>query len=177
MRFIAAGAQCAERGAIVTMSVVPSHAETGYGYIKIGAAMPDSGAWRLERFVEKPHLELARQYLSSGEYGWNAGIFVVRASTWLAAIAHFQPAIHAACVAAFEKGTDDGEFFRLDADAFAASPSDSIDYAVMEQLASDREPGAFEGAVVPLDAGWSDVGSWDAIWNILPKDDASRAGA
>ncbi|WP_250510794.1 mannose-1-phosphate guanylyltransferase/mannose-6-phosphate isomerase [Caballeronia sp. GACF4] len=172
-RAIATGAQCAEQGAIVTLSVVPSHAETGYGYIKSGEALP-CGAWKLERFVEKPHLELARQYLESGEYGWNAGIFIVRASTWVAAIEHYQPAIHAACVAAFDKGSDDGEFFRLDRDSFAASPSDSIDYAVMEQLAGERATEAFTGAVVPLDAGWSDVGSWDAIWNILPKDDSSN---
>ncbi|MDR5774789.1 MULTISPECIES: mannose-1-phosphate guanylyltransferase/mannose-6-phosphate isomerase [unclassified Caballeronia] len=172
-RAIATGAQCAEQGAIVTLSVVPSHAETGYGYIKSGEALP-CGAWKLERFVEKPHLELARQYLESGEYGWNAGIFIVRASTWVAAIEHYQPAMHAACVAAFDKGSDDGEFFRLDRDSFAASPSDSIDYAVMEQLAGERATEAFTGAVVPLDAGWSDVGSWDAIWNILPKDDSSN---
>ncbi|WP_250468656.1 MULTISPECIES: mannose-1-phosphate guanylyltransferase/mannose-6-phosphate isomerase [unclassified Caballeronia] len=172
-RAIATGAQCAEQGAIVTLSVVPSHAETGYGYIKSGEALP-CGAWKLERFVEKPHLELARQYLESGEYGWNAGIFIVRASTWVAAIEHYQPAIHAACVAAFDNGSDDDEFFRLDRDSFAASPSDSIDYAVMEQLAGERATEAFTGAVVPLDAGWSDVGSWDAIWNILPKDDSSN---
>jgi mannose-1-phosphate guanylyltransferase / mannose-6-phosphate isomerase len=173
-RAIAEGAQCAEQGAIVTMSIVPSHAETGYGYIKIGAQLPAIGAWRLDRFVEKPHLELAQQYVSSGEYWWNAGIFIVRASTWIAAIEHYQPEIHAACLDAVEKGVDDGQFFRVDAEAFSASPSDSIDYAVMEQLAGDREQQRFEGAVVPLDAGWSDVGSWDAIWNILPKDDSSN---
>lgn len=173
-RAICAGARCAEDGAIVTLSVVPSHAETGYGYIKTGAAMHGRGAFRLERFVEKPHLELAQQYLGSGEYGWNAGIFIVRASTWIAAIEHYQPAMYAACVAAYEHGTDDGEVFRLDRDAFAQSPSDSIDYAVMEHLASERGDDQFAGAVVPLDAGWSDVGSWDAIWNILPKDDASN---
>ncbi|WP_213778666.1 mannose-1-phosphate guanylyltransferase/mannose-6-phosphate isomerase [Caballeronia sp. dw_276] len=165
---IGAGANCAEDGAIVTMCIVPTHAETGYGYIKVGQQMLSSGAWLLEKFVEKPHLELARQYVSSGEYWWNAGIFIVRASVWLKAIQHFQPAIHAACRAACDAGTRDGEFFRLDKQAFAASPSDSIDYAVMEQLAADQSICA--GAVVPLSAGWSDVGSWDAIWKILPKD-------
>ncbi|KQR85498.1 hypothetical protein ASG35_27325 [Burkholderia sp. Leaf177] len=165
---IGAGAKCAEDGAIVTMCIVPTHAETGYGYIKVGQQMLSSGAWPLEKFVEKPHLELARQYVSSGEYWWNAGIFIVRASVWLKAIQHFQPAIHAACRAACDAGTRDGEFFRLDKQAFAASPSDSIDYAVMEQLAADQSICA--GAVVPLNAGWSDVGSWDAIWKILPKD-------
>jgi mannose-1-phosphate guanylyltransferase/mannose-6-phosphate isomerase len=165
---IGAGAKCAEDGAIVTLCIVPTHAETGYGYIKVGQQMLGSGAWPLEKFVEKPHLELARQYVSSGEYWWNAGIFIVRASVWLKAIAHFQPAIHAACRAACDAGTHDGDFFRLDKQAFAASPSDSIDYAVMEQLANDKSVCA--GAVVPLNAGWSDVGSWDAIWKVLPKD-------
>jgi mannose-1-phosphate guanylyltransferase/mannose-6-phosphate isomerase len=171
---IGAGAKCAEEGAIVTMCIVPTHAETGYGYIKIGQSMPSSGAWQLEKFVEKPHLELARQYVSSGEYWWNAGIFIVRASVWLKAIAHFQPAIYAACRAACDGGTSDGEFFRLDKQAFAASPSDSIDYAVMEKLAGD--PSVCAGAVVPLNAGWSDVGSWDAIWKVLPKDGEENVG-
>jgi mannose-1-phosphate guanylyltransferase/mannose-6-phosphate isomerase len=171
---IGAGAKCAEEGAIVTMCIVPTHAETGYGYIKIGQSMPSSGAWQLEKFVEKPHLELARQYVSSGEYWWNAGIFIVRASVWLKAIAHFQPAIYAACRAACDGGTSDGEFFRLDKQAFAASPSDSIDYAVMEKLAAD--PSVCAGAVVPLNAGWSDVGSWDAIWKVLPKDGEENVG-
>ena len=171
---IGAGAKCAEEGAIVTMCIVPTHAETRYGYIKIGQSMPSSGAWQLEKFVEKPHLELARQYVSSGEYWWNAGIFIVRASVWLKAIAHFQPAIYAACRAACDGGTSDGEFFRLDKQAFAASPSDSIDYAVMEKLAGD--PSVCAGAVVPLNAGWSDVGSWDAIWKVLPKDGEENVG-
>jgi mannose-1-phosphate guanylyltransferase/mannose-6-phosphate isomerase len=165
---IGTGAKCAEEGAIVTMCIVPTHAETGYGYIKVGAQMLGSGAWQLEKFVEKPHIELARQYVSSGEYWWNAGIFIVRASVWIKAIAHFQPAIHAACRAACDAGVQDGEFFRLNKEAFASSPSDSIDYSVMEQLAGDQT--VCSGAVVPLNAGWSDVGSWDAIWKILPKD-------
>jgi mannose-1-phosphate guanylyltransferase / mannose-6-phosphate isomerase len=165
---IGAGAKCAEEGAIVTMCIVPTHAETGYGYIKVGAQMLGSGAWQLEKFVEKPHIELARQYVSSGEYWWNAGIFIVRASVWIKAIAHFQPAIYSACRAACDAGVQDGEFFRLNREAFASSPSDSIDYSVMEQLAGDQT--ICSGAVVPLSAGWSDVGSWDAIWKILPKD-------
>jgi mannose-1-phosphate guanylyltransferase/mannose-6-phosphate isomerase len=165
---IGTGAKCAEEGAIVTMCIVPTHAETGYGYIKVGAQMLGSGAWQLEKFVEKPHIELARQYVSSGEYWWNAGIFILRASVWIKAIAHFQPAIYAACRAACDAGVQDGEFFRLNKEAFASSPSDSIDYSVMEQLAGDQT--VCSGAVVPLNAGWSDVGSWDAIWKILPKD-------
>jgi mannose-1-phosphate guanylyltransferase / mannose-6-phosphate isomerase len=179
---VAAGVQHAAAGHIVTMGIVPTRPETGYGYIRIGAplgrdeahdapeAEASSGivAHRLERFVEKPHLELAQRYVESREYWWNSGIFIVRASTWLKAIRHFQPAIHEACEAAFAGGKSDGDFFRLQRDAFGASPSNSIDYAVMEQLGGDQS--ITSGVVVPLEAGWSDVGSWDAIWDISEKD-------
>jgi mannose-1-phosphate guanylyltransferase / mannose-6-phosphate isomerase len=180
---VSAGVQQAVAGHIVTMGIVPTRAETGYGYIRVGtpvAATDDdttaaaAGARRLDRFVEKPHLELAQRYVSSGEYWWNSGIFIMRASTWLTAIRHFQPAIHAACAQAFAGGKSDGDFFRLYREAFAASPSNSIDYAVMEQLGN--EPTVCAGVVVPLDAGWSDVGSWDAIWQILPKDADDNVG-
>ncbi|WP_133648828.1 mannose-1-phosphate guanylyltransferase/mannose-6-phosphate isomerase [Paraburkholderia flava] len=175
---VAAGVQHASNGHIATMGIVPTHAETGYGYIRIGEALDKStseiGAHRLDRFVEKPHLELAQRYVASGEYWWNSGIFIMRASTWLAAIAHFQPAIHEACKTAFAGGTSDGDFFRLQRDAFVASPSNSIDYAVMEKLGSDTS--VCSGVVVPLQAGWSDVGSWDAIWQILPKDSNDNVG-
>ncbi|CAJ6051299.1 mannose-1-phosphate guanylyltransferase/mannose-6-phosphate isomerase [Burkholderia pseudomallei] len=162
---------------IATLGIVPTHAETGYGYIRVGAAAnaADAGAEagvavrKLDRFVEKPHLELARQYVASGEYWWNSGIFIVRASVWLKAIRHFQPAIHDACARAVAQGSEDGPFFRVDRDSFAASPSNSIDYAVMEPLSN--LPAVCEGVVVPLDAGWSDVGSWDALWQISEKDD------
>jgi mannose-1-phosphate guanylyltransferase / mannose-6-phosphate isomerase len=179
---VAAGVQYAAAGHIVTMGVVPARAETGYGYIRIGAPMPAAtgegvgagGARRLERFVEKPHLELAQRYVESQEYWWNSGIFIMRASTWLKAIKHFHPAIHDACVAAHAGGSSDGDFFRLQRDAFANCPSNSIDYAVMEQLGADTAMAS--GVVVPLAAGWSDVGSWDAIWQILPKDEADNVG-
>ncbi|NPT41608.1 mannose-1-phosphate guanylyltransferase/mannose-6-phosphate isomerase [Paraburkholderia sp. 1N] len=185
---VAAGVQHAASGHIVTMGIVPTRAETGYGYIRIGAAlgMPDDaratdadaagkiGAHQLDRFVEKPHLELAQRYIESQEYWWNSGIFIMRASTWLKAIRHFQPAIYEACAAAFVGGKADGDFFRLQRDAFSASPSDSIDYAVMEQLGNDQT--AASGVVVPLQAGWSDVGSWDAIWDISDKDADQNVG-
>ena len=173
---VTAGVQQAAAGHIVTMGIVPTRAETGYGYIRVGAPADAgaAGARRLDRFVEKPHLELAQRYVSSGEYWWNSGIFIMRASTWLKAIRHFQPAIHAACTEAFAGGKADGDFFRLARDAFAASPSNSIDYAVMEKLGNDASVCA--GVVVPLDAGWSDVGSWDAIWQILPKDADDNVG-
>ncbi|WP_118181645.1 mannose-1-phosphate guanylyltransferase/mannose-6-phosphate isomerase [Paraburkholderia phosphatilytica] len=183
------GVRFAVTGHIVTMGIVPTHAETGFGYIRIGEPLaqaadgegPDisapgavSAARHLERFVEKPHLELAQQYVASNAYWWNSGIFIVRASTWLKAIRHFEPAIYDACIDACATGTADGDFFRVGRDAFAASPSNSIDYAVMERLGSDASVAT--GAVVPLAAGWSDVGSWDAIWAISPKDDTGNVG-
>ncbi|CAG4887510.1 mannose-1-phosphate guanylyltransferase/mannose-6-phosphate isomerase [Paraburkholderia gardini] len=174
---VSAGVQQAALGHIVTMGIVPTRGETGYGYIRVGEAAPDAGtsnARRLDRFVEKPHLELAQRYVSSGEYWWNSGIFIMRASTWIRAIKHFQPAIYAACAQAFAGGKTDGDFFRLQREAFSASPSNSIDYAVMERLNTDTSVCA--GVVVPLDAGWSDVGSWDAIWQILPKDADQNVG-
>lgn len=185
---VTAGVQHAAAGHIVTMGIVPTRAETGYGYIRIGAAlgMPNDaritdadaagkiGAHKLDRFVEKPHLELAQRYIESQEYWWNSGIFIMRASTWLKAIRHFQPAIYEACEAAFAGGKADGDFFRLQRDAFSASPSNSIDYAVMEQLGNDQT--AASGVVVPQQAGWSDVGSWDAIWDISEKDADQNVG-
>jgi mannose-1-phosphate guanylyltransferase/mannose-6-phosphate isomerase len=181
---VAAGVEYAAAGHIVTMGIVPTRAETGYGYIRIGAALgkqetdgaagPGLAAHQLDRFVEKPHLELAQRYIESQEYWWNSGIFIMRASTWLKAIRHFQPSIYEACEAAFAGGKADGDFFRLQRDAFCASPSNSIDYAVMEQLGSDQT--AASGVVVPLQAGWSDVGSWDAIWDISEKDADRNVG-
>ncbi|MEJ8799463.1 mannose-1-phosphate guanylyltransferase/mannose-6-phosphate isomerase [Trinickia caryophylli] len=169
-------------GMIATLGIVPTQAETGYGYLRLGEALPPAAgaaepasgpaARRLSRFVEKPHLELAQQYVASGEYWWNSGIFVVRASVWLHALRTFEPSMYDACAQAHARGTTDGNFFRLDRDAFAASPSNSIDYAVMERLAT-KDIGC-SGVAVPLRAGWSDVGSWDALWQILPKDDSGN---
>jgi mannose-1-phosphate guanylyltransferase/mannose-6-phosphate isomerase len=173
---VAAGVQYAAANHIVTMGIVPTRAETGYGYIRLGAQLKHAGrlgAYRLDRFVEKPHAELALRYLESQEYLWNSGIFIMRASTWLKAIEHFQRAIYDACKVAYAGGKVDGDFYRLQSDAFTASPSSSIDYAVMEQLGSDQ---SVCGVVVPLKAGWSDVGAWDAIWQTLPKDENSNVG-
>jgi len=164
---VARAASYANAGAIVTLGIVPSRAETGYGYIKAGTQVGEQGGHTLERFVEKPHKELAEQYLASGEYWWNSGIFVVKASVWLTAISALHPEIFSAVKEAYEKGKDDGDFYRLDKASFAASPSDSIDYAVMEKLGGDA---AIQSIVVPLNAGWSDVGSWDAVWDISDKD-------
>jgi mannose-1-phosphate guanylyltransferase/mannose-6-phosphate isomerase len=172
-RTVAQAIEHAASGALVTLGIVPDKIETGYGYIKAGAALGTGhdGAPQarvLERFVEKPRRELAEQYLASGEYWWNSGIFVCRASVWLDAIEHFQPAIHAACMIAFERGLHQDGFTQLDVEAFEACPSDSIDFAVMERIA--QEP-RFPGVVVPLTAGWSDVGAWDAVWDMSEKDD------
>ncbi|SDV48589.1 mannose-1-phosphate guanylyltransferase/mannose-6-phosphate isomerase [Chitinasiproducens palmae] len=164
---VSRAAEQAEAGAIVTMGIVPSRPETGYGYIKAGTPIGDSGARVLEHFVEKPKRETAEAYLASGEYWWNSGIFIVRATIWLKAIAQFQPEMEAACRAAFEARHADGDFCRVDKTAFEACPADSIDYAVMEKLSNGTD---IPAVVVPLDAGWSDVGSWDAVWDILPKD-------
>jgi mannose-1-phosphate guanylyltransferase / mannose-6-phosphate isomerase len=174
---VAQAARYAAAGAIATLGVLPRRAETGYGYIKIGAPLADTsgatGGHAIERFVEKPHQELAQQYLQSGEYWWNSGIFIVRASTWLTAIQALHPDIFTACSAAWRSGVAEAGFFKADTDAFVACPSDSIDYAVMERLA-DMPELAIPGVVVPLAAGWSDVGSWDAIWEIMPKDAAGN---
>jgi len=154
-------------GAMVTFGIVPQHAETGYGYIRCAGDAP--GPLRdVAGFVEKPDAATAEAYVASGEYLWNGGIFMVRASRWLAAIECFRPDIHAACVAAFAGAVRDLDFIRPDPGAFSASPSDSIDYAVMERLPSARID--LPVRVVPLDAGWSDVGSWDALFNSLPRD-------
>lgn len=165
------------RTARSSRSALPRRAETGYGYIKVGAPLAGAngatGGYAIDSFVEKPHQELAQQYLQSGDYWWNSGIFVVRASTWLAAIRALQPDMHAACETAWRGGTSEGAFFKADAAAFAACPSDSIDYAVMERLTAARALG-IPGVIVPLTAGWSDVGSWDAIWELLPKDEAGN---
>ncbi|MGF6779633.1 mannose-1-phosphate guanylyltransferase/mannose-6-phosphate isomerase [Paraburkholderia sp. GAS334] len=160
-------ARYAANGAVVTIGIVPRRAEPGYGYIRVGMPIGLDGGFTIDRFVEKPHRELAEQYVQSGEYWWNSGIFVVRASVWLSVVNTLRPEIHAACVAAHHDGTTADMFIRLDPHAFALCPDDSIDYSVMERLG---ECGNVPGVVVPMDASWSDVGSWDAIWEIMPKD-------
>ncbi len=159
----------AEGGAAVTFGITPDCPETGYGYIQQGAALNDgSGAFALARFVEKPDRATAEAYLAAGDYLWNSGIFVMRASVWLAALAVGRPDILQACQAAMAGTRSDGDFVRLVTEAFAACPSDSIDYAVMERLTAGL-PGLPQGVVIPLSAGWSDVGAWDALWKVLPK--------
>ncbi|MFC3282279.1 mannose-1-phosphate guanylyltransferase/mannose-6-phosphate isomerase [Litchfieldella rifensis] len=146
----------AERGWLVTFGVTPTHAETGYGYLQRGAPVGDEGGYRVRRFVEKPDRETAQTYLDSGEFLWNSGMFVFRASRYLAALEQRQPAMLGACRRAFAGAYADLDFLRLDAEAFAACPANSIDYAVMETTD--------DAAMVTLEAGWSDVGSWSALW-------------
>ena len=173
---VAQGAVLASAGAMVTFGITPDAPETGYGYIQAGATYGDAGeadARVIARFVEKPSLATAQSYLDAGNYSWNSGLFMMRASVWLSAMGVCRADILAACQTAWDQGQTDGEFIRVGKDAFAQCPSDSIDYAVMERLAVVGDQNAVTrppGVVVPLDAGWSDVGAWDALWQVLPKD-------
>jgi mannose-1-phosphate guanylyltransferase/mannose-6-phosphate isomerase len=158
----------AAAGAIVALGVPPAYPETGYGYIRTGAPAGPHGARMIERFVEKPDRDLAEQYVVSGAYCWNSGIFVVRASVWLQAVGLWQPAIAAACEASLRLAREDSHgIVHLERAAFAAGPSDSIDYAVMEHIGPQA---SLSGIVVPLAAGWSDVGAWDSVWQVCDKD-------
>ncbi len=162
---VAHGAAHAEQGKIVTFGVVPTAPETAYGYIRGGDRLPGDGEAReIAAFVEKPDAATAEKYIATGGYYWNAGIFMVRASVWQERMEAARPDILRACRAAFAARARDHDFLRVGRKAFEDCPAESIDYAVMEKLA----PGL--GVVVPLDAGWSDVGAWDAIWRIGAKD-------
>lgn len=166
---VARGLAVADAGDFVTFGVVPTRAETGYGYLRRGGQKPECpGVWVLDAFVEKPDAATARAYLESGNYLWNSGIFMMRASVWLRAVAALQPAMHRACLEAANLARRDGDFLRVDRGAFATSPSDSIDYAVMEKLRDHPELGG--ATVVPLDARWSDVGAWDSLHEIADRD-------
>jgi mannose-1-phosphate guanylyltransferase / mannose-6-phosphate isomerase len=179
---LAEGAELAASGVIVAFGVVPVAPETGYGYVRMGDAVPGARTARaLAAFTEKPDAETARQYLAGGGYVWNSGMFMIKCSVWLAAIEATRPDIASACRAAIASAKTDGVFIRLGKAAFSDCASESIDYAVMERLgaAPDQEqpggPGAerpsLRGVVVPLDAGWSDLGAWDAVWTASAKDD------
>lgn len=151
----------AKAGKLVTFGIVPTHPETGYGYIEQGAAVGEGG-FAVSRFVEKPDLATARDYLAGGNYFWNSGMFMFRASRYLEELERFRPDILAACRLALAGGSQDMHFTRVDAAAFAACPEDSIDYAVMERTD--------DAVMVALDAGWSDIGSWSALWDVSAKD-------
>jgi mannose-1-phosphate guanylyltransferase/mannose-6-phosphate isomerase len=162
-RAIAQAAVVAGEGRLVTFGVPPTSAHTGYGYIKRGRALASvDGAFEVERFAEKPDAATASAYLADGGYLWNSGIFVFRPAVYLEELERLQPAMLEACRRALAEGAADLDFFRLGAEAFGAAPSLSIDYAVMEH--TER------AAVIPVDMGWSDIGAWDALWQIGEKD-------
>jgi len=161
---VEAGRVAAEAGQLVTFGVVPDRPETGYGYIR--RADGAGPAFAVAEFVEKPDLAAAVGYVESGEYYWNSGMFMFRASIYLAELGQHAPAMLSACKVAVSAATRDLDFTRLPADVFAACPSDSIDYAVMEKTRSS--------VVVPLEAGWSDVGSWSALQDALPTDESGN---
>ena len=161
---VLAALPAAQAGGLVTFGIVPSAPETGYGYIKAGKG---EGVRAVERFVEKPDLATAKQYVASGEYFWNSGMFAFRASRYLEELGKTQPAMIASAREALAKARRDVDFLRLDRDAFAACPSDSIDYAVMEKTDAAK--------VLPINVGWNDVGSWSALWEVSEQDAAGNA--
>jgi mannose-1-phosphate guanylyltransferase/mannose-6-phosphate isomerase len=164
----------AAEGVIVILGVTPDRPETGYGYIQVAPESEKSavaGPHSVLCFVEKPDATTAKTYLDQGGYYWNAGIFVIRASVWLDALQYFRPDISGASKEAWETRHDDQLFVRPGKEEFASIPAESIDYAVME-----RCPGStFPVNMVPLSAGWSDLGAWDAVWNVIPKDGEGNA--
>ncbi len=172
MRAMQTAIEQAARGQIVILGVQPDRPETGFGYIKTSAdKMTLEKYQHVECFVEKPDAKTAQSYLDKGGYYWNAGIFVLKASVWIKALGHFRPEILNACKASWDARKLDGPFIRPNKDKFAKIPSESIDYAVMENC-----PGSiFPMVMVPLDAGWSDLGSWDSVWKVLPQDSQDNA--
>jgi len=163
-------AKVAAKDRLVTFGITATRPETGYGYIQRGKALPGvDGAFEVAGFVEKPDRARAEAYLKSGEYSWNSGIFLFPVALLLKEMQRLQPDMVAACDDAFRKAKRDLDFLRLDRDAFAKAPSNSIDYAVMEHTP--------RAAVVPVEMGWSDVGTWDALWTTGAKDPAGNVTA
>lgn len=164
---VALGMKAANDGALVTFGIVPDAPETGYGYIRASLDEGSAGSvYPVEEFVEKPDRETAEQYLASGEYFWNSGMFLFKASKYLEELEQYNLEMLSACQKALEKAASDLDFLRLDKETFTACPSDSIDYAVMEKTSN--------AAVVPLDAGWSDVGAWSALWGVKERDEGGN---
>jgi mannose-1-phosphate guanylyltransferase/mannose-6-phosphate isomerase len=155
-------ATAARSGALVGFGIVPERAETGYGYVRRGGTLATEGVFAVAEFVEKPGPEQAKQYLASGEYSWNSGIFMFPARLYIDELERLRPAMVAACRRALTEGRRESDFIRLDKDAFSACDGDSVDYAVMEKTR--------RAAVVPVAMGWSDIGSWDALWEMSGKD-------
>ncbi|WFP51297.1 mannose-1-phosphate guanylyltransferase/mannose-6-phosphate isomerase [Methylomonas sp. EFPC3] len=165
-RAVVQAEQLAKQDLLVTFGIVASEPETGYGYIKRGEVRYGE-AYKVDAFVEKPDLQTAQRYLESGEYFWNSGMFAFKAGCFLRELEKFNPQMLAVCREALKAAKPDLDFVRLDKEIFATCPSDSIDYAVMEK--TDK------AAVIPLDAGWNDVGSWSALWDVTAKDETGNA--
>ena len=169
---VAAGAEAARAGHLVTFGIRPDRPETGYGYIELGAPA-QAGAQPFLRFIEKPQADAAAEMVASGRHLWNSGMFVYGAATILDAFARHAPAVDAACKAAIETGREDLDFFRLGEAAYAENPDISIDYAIMEHVGGEN----IGGRVVPIDCGWNDLGSWKTVWKETPQDGAEVAVA
>ena len=166
-KIIQSGAQLARQGKLVTFGIVPSSPETGYGYIKKGAKLDNSDpAFMIDRFVEKPDYDTAVSYLESGDFCWNSGMFMFKASAVISELGAFAPDMLEKCRTAIKDGNMDLDFFRVDKAAFESITEDSIDYAVMEKTA--------KGVVIALDAGWNDLGSFDALWQTGDKDELNN---
>ncbi|WP_070281751.1 mannose-1-phosphate guanylyltransferase/mannose-6-phosphate isomerase [Janthinobacterium sp. MP5059B] len=165
-RAIALARTAAEAGNLLTFGITPTGPETGYGYIRAEGAASGQ-VQRILEFVEKPALALAEQYIASGDYFWNSGMFLFRASRYLAELERFQPAVLAACRAAITAAKSDLDFIRLDKDAYAASPDIAVDYAVMERTS--------HASTIALDAGWNDIGSWKAVLEVAEKDASNNS--
>ncbi len=158
---VTTGVPLASANNLVTFGIVPNRPETGYGYINATDVIEEN-ALSVKRFVEKPDLNTAQQYINSGEYYWNSGMFLFKASQYLKELENYAPDIVTTCCQAIDNAIKDKDFLRLDADAFKASPSDSIDYAVMEKTHS--------AVMIPLDAGWNDIGAWSSLWEVSEQD-------
>lgn len=166
---LAEALKLAAEGRVVTFGIVPDKPETGFGYIHRGPAIGE-GAYALGGFTEKPNAETAAEYLATGEYFWNSGIFILRASTWLEEIGRHRPDILRVCTEAYAASKRDGDFVRVDKATFSRCPSDSIDYAVMEKLTATPSD-VVRAVVLPLDVGWSDLGSWPALTAVRPQNE------
>ena len=163
-RVVSAAVPCALQDKLVTFGIVPTAPETGYGYIQAASALDanqEQRVYAVKQFVEKPNLSTAQQYLASGDFYWNSGMFLFKASVYLDNLKQYRPDIFAACELAMENIDPDLDFIRVNKEAFLQCPDDSIDYAVMEKTDS--------AVVIPLDAGWSDVGSWSSLWEVSEK--------
>jgi mannose-1-phosphate guanylyltransferase / mannose-6-phosphate isomerase len=158
--------EVAGKGSIVVLGIKPTKPDTGFGYIKKDTSKDEHHAFKVLNFTEKPDLADAEKYMASGEYFWNGGMFVLKASVWLKAIQHFNPDIYEATLKSFNQKTQDVAFIRPDENLFKTIPANSIDYAVIEKCPHSD----FEIKMVELDAGWNDLGSWDAVWHVGNQD-------